>query len=71
MVSSGELYDWAAEARDVKTTPDRLRELCLELIDDLHRLSHLIEEMADFRTTKQHDKVMAEMASIQDKLNAT
>ncbi len=66
MISAGELYDLADELRREGNLPG---EKQAELIDECHRLSHLIGEMADFRSTKQHDEQMVELKRINETLH--
>lgn len=56
MIGSGELYDLEEEVKDA--TRDRLQEVTLDLISEVHRLRHLVEEIIDFRSSKDHDETM-------------
>ena len=56
MISSGDLYDWSEELE--KADKQRLRAMCRELIDNTHRIRHLLEDMADFRNTLEHERQM-------------
>ncbi len=61
MISSGELYDLADE---VLRTGSLTSQEQTDLIEECHRLRHLVEEMADFRSSKQHDETMRELKGI-------
>ena len=67
MISSGELYDWSEELKDADEA--RLRAMCRELIDDHHRLRSLVEELATFRHTVEHDRTMASLDRLIKKLD--
>lgn len=56
MIGAGELYDLEEEVKDA--TRDRLQEATLDLISEIHRLRHLVEEIMDFRSSKNHDETM-------------
>lgn len=64
MIRSGILYDWSAEANDPGTSENRLRDMCRDLIDECHRLRHLINDMAEFRHSKEHDEHMKKLEEI-------
>ena len=66
MISAGDLYEWEDELKSAAA--GRLRVMVSELVSDSHRLRHLIEEMADFRYTKQHDEQMALLRELNSKL---
>ena len=64
MISSGELYDLRGELEEEK---ELSFDNCSRLIDECHRLKHLIEEIIDFRQTKQHDEMMKKLNIILEK----
>lgn len=67
MISPNELWEWEEEAREAKV--DRLRTMVFELLQDSHRLRHLIELMADFRHSKEHSKTMEKLDKIGESLD--
>lgn len=66
MISPNELWEWEDEAKEAKI--GRLRTMVFELLQDSHRLRHLIELMADFRHSKEHSKTMGTLEKICDSL---
>lgn len=70
MLSARDLWDWQAEARgDEGTSPDRLREMVLDLIAEVQRLNALIGEMVDWRRTEEHNRMMKTLGDIDAKLD--
>ena len=61
-ISAGELYDLRDEIKTADA--DRLRVIAADLLDNNERLGNLIGEMADFRSTKQHEAQMAALKKI-------
>lgn len=66
MISAGELYDLTDE---IRRTGILTEEQQLDLIDECHRLRHLIEEMADFRASKQHNELIKTLKEIRTNIN--
>ena len=66
MISSGELYDLADE---VLKTGSLTSQEQTDLIEECHRLRHLIEEMADFRSSKQHQETIEALKAIHKDVN--
>lgn len=67
MISAGELVDMRG-ILDQDT--DLTRQQQSDLIEECHRQRHLIEEMADFRNSQEHDKMMAALKEINRKLTS-
>lgn len=68
MLSPGELYDMRGdidEGDGLSTSQQN------DLIDECHRLRHLIEEMASFRESKQHQDTMRKLCEIQQSMGKT
>jgi hypothetical protein len=66
MISSGELYDLADE---VLRTGSLTSQEQTDLIEECHRLRHLVEEMADFRSSKQHQETIEALRVIREDIN--
>lgn len=61
MLSRADLYD-ISQDRIAKGDVDA--ELCRELLDEIHRLRGLVEDLVDFRASKKHDDLIAELRQI-------
>jgi len=66
MISSGELYDLADE---IRRTGSLASDQQTDLVEECHRLRHLVEEMADFRSSKQHNELMEALKKIRSDIN--
>lgn len=62
MISPGELYDLEHEIDSARAP--RLREIARDMLAECHRLRHLIGEMADFRSSVQHNETMSALRDI-------
>ena len=66
MIGPGDVYDIQEEIETADA--DRLRVVARKLLDEVHRLRHLVEDMADFRHSREHDAAMKKLGEIKDSL---
>lgn len=66
MISPGILYDLREDIQ--RTDLGATRGIAIDLLDEVHRLRHLLEEMADFRASREHAATMASLKEIKDSL---
>jgi hypothetical protein len=67
MLTGGMLFDLEEEVKTANT--DRCREIGLELISEIHRLRELINEMCDFRSSNEHERMMGEFEKLRKSIS--
>lgn len=64
MITPGDLYEEIHECQDI----ERLRQIAHELLGNAHRLRSLVEAMATFRGTQEHERAMGALKRFQKQL---